>query len=373
MILDRVKALEYSKIRALNQLATDKTINLGIGRPYCKTPDYIKRAAIEAINNDKTYYSSNYGIKALRAEISKRYSSGDFNNALVTIGAAEGIYLTMRSFLEAGDEVLIPNPGYLAYEPIGKLTGASCKFYNLTDTYQMDFESLINNISKKTKMIIINNPGNPTGVKFKEEDLERLLSLANEKNILVLSDEAYQGLVYDNIKVKSLYDFQLNENIIVLSSVSKEFSMTGWRIGWIYAHKNTIDEMVKHHLLMNSCASTISQYAVLEALKNNKGIVVKKLKENKEIMAGYLEAIENINYVNTKAGLYFFIDVSYYGSDDAIVMALLKEKDVLTIPGSAFGSRGKGHIRLSFGATPEDIHEAMKRIVEFFKGYDLKG
>lgn len=369
MILDQIKALEYSKIRALNELANDQTINLGIGRPYCKTPDYIKNAGIEAIKNDETYYSSNYGIKALRKEISNRYIFGDFNNALVTIGAAEGIYLTMRSVLEAGDEVLIPNPGYLAYEPIAKLTGASCKFYNLTNTYQIDFKNLIKNISERTKMIIINNPGNPTGVKFNEEDLERLVGIANENEILVLSDEAYQGLVYDDTKVKSLYDFELNENIIVLSSVSKEFSMTGWRIGWIYAHKNIINEMVKHHLLMNSCASTISQYAAFEALKNNKGIVVKKLKDNKEIMEGYLKDIDNISYINTDAGLYYYIDISYYGSDDEIVMELLNEKNVLTIPGSAFGSRGKGHLRLSFGANPQDIHEAMKRIVEFFKNY----
>jgi aspartate/methionine/tyrosine aminotransferase len=168
MILEKVKALEYSKIRALNQLANNETINLGIGRPYCKTPEYIKAAGIKAISDDQTYYSSNYGIKVLRDEISKRYSRGNFNNALVTIGAAEGIYLTMRSFLETGDEVLIPNPGYLAYEPIAKLTGASCKFYELTESHQINFQSLSKNISKATKMLVIYNPGNPPGVDFKE-------------------------------------------------------------------------------------------------------------------------------------------------------------------------------------------------------------
>lgn len=370
MILDQVKALEYSKIRALNQLANEETINLGIGRPYCKTPDYIKKAAIDAINNDETYYSSNYGIKALRNEISKRYNKGDFNNALVTIGAAEGIYLVMRSVLEAGDEVLIPNPGYLAYEPIGRLTGAACKFYELTKNYQIDFESLSNNISNQTKMIIINNPGNPTGVAFKEEDLEKLVELANEKNVIILSDEAYQGLNYNGERIKSLYDYNHDDNVIAISSVSKEFSMTGWRIGWIYGDKGYIDEMVKHHLLMNSCASTISQYAALEGLKNYKGIVINQLKENKEIMASYLEKIEHIKYVHTEAGLYYFIDVSFYGTDDKITMDLLKDKNVLVIPGSAFGSKGRGHLRLSFGAKPDDIKEAMIRIIDYFKNID---
>ena len=370
MILDQVKALEYSKIRALNQLANEETINLGIGRPFCKTPDYIKKAAIDAINNDETYYSSNYGIKALRSEIAKRYNKGNFNNALVTIGAAEGIYLVMRSILKTGDEVLIPNPGYLAYEPIGKLTDASCKFYELTNNYQIDFKSLLNNLSDQTKMIIINNPGNPTGVAFKEEDLESLVQLANERNIIVLSDEAYQGLNYNGTRIKSVYEYDHTGNVIALSSVSKEFSMTGWRIGWIYADQDLINEMVKHHLLMNSCASTISQYAALEGLKNNKGIVISQLKKNKEMMARALESIEHIKYVHTEAGLYYFIDVSFYGNDDEIGMALLNKKNVLTIPGSAFGSKGKGHLRLSFGAKPDDIKEAMNRIIDFFKNLD---
>lgn len=370
MILEQVKALEYSKIRALNQLANKETINLGIGRPFCKTPEYIKKAAIDAINNDETYYSSNYGIKALRNEISKRYSKGNFNNALVTIGAAEGIYLVMRSLLEAGDEVLIPNPGYLAYEPIGRLTGATCKFYELTENYQLSFESISNNISDHTKMIIINNPGNPTGVAFKEKDLEKLVQLANEKGIIILSDEAYQGLNYSGNRVKSLYDFNHDDNVIAISSVSKEFSMTGWRIGWIYGNQGFIDEMVKHHLLMNSCASTISQYAALEGLKNNKGIVINQLKKNKNIMASFLEKIKHIKYVHTEAGLYYFIDVSFYGNDDEITMELLKQKNVLVIPGSAFGSKGKGHLRLSFGAKPDDIREAMTRIIDYFNSID---
>ncbi len=367
MILEQVKALEYSKIRSLNQLANEETINLGIGRPYCKTPDYIKKAAVDAINNDETYYSSNYGIKALRDEISKRYTKGDFNNALVTIGAAEGIYLVMRSLLEAGDEVLIPNPGYLAYEPIGRLTGASCKYYELNKNYQISLKSIYDKITDQTKMIIINNPGNPTGVAFHGGDLEKLVQLANEKNIIILSDEAYQGLNYNGSRVKSLYDYNHKDNVIAISSVSKEFSMTGWRIGWIYGNRGFIDEMVKHHLLMNSCASTISQYAALEGLKNNKGIVINQLRENKNIMENYLRKIEHIKYVNTEAGLYYFIDVSFYGNDDEITMDLLKEKNVLVIPGSAFGSRGKGHLRLSFGAKPDDIKEAMTRINDYFK------
>ncbi|MEA1974929.1 MAG: pyridoxal phosphate-dependent aminotransferase [Bacillota bacterium] len=370
MINRKVKEMEFSAIRELNSYTDKLTINLGIGRPYLKTPSIIKNAAIDAIKNDKTFYTSNYGIKELREVISNRYKFGNYENALITVGAAEAIYTTMMSFLYEGDEVLIPNPGYLAYEPIAKILSAKPVLYELNDTYQIDFIKLEKLITKKTTMIIINHPGNPTGVEFSKKSLNMLIEIANKNNIVIVSDEVYQGLNYSNETIFSLADLALTNKIVVISSLSKEYSMTGFRIGWIYTNSSNINQLVKPHLYINSCATTISQYAALCALKENPREVVNKLKENKSLMKNYLTQIKNIKFIESNAGLYYFIDVSYFGDDKVLTFAILKEINLLVIFGSAFGSKGKGYIRLSFGAKPSDIENGMKKLMNFLNSLE---
>lgn len=371
MIIPAIRDLEYSMIRSLNDFTDENTINLGIGRPYCKTPQVVKEAAIKAINEDQTTYTSNYGLVALRKAISRRYKYGDENNALVTIGAAEGIYLSMISLLEKEDEVLIPDPGYLAYEPIAQMIGCEYQRYPLDNSHQLDINKLSKLISNKTKVIIINNPGNPTGVAFKEEKLLSLIELAHKHGIMIISDEAYQGLTYTDQTVHSLLDYDFNEKFIVLSSVSKEFSMTGFRIGWIYADKELINEMVKGHLYMNSCAATPSQYAALAALESRDDSVRRQLKETKNLMYQGLLDIPSLQVTQTDVGLYYFVDISEIEANDMVfVKRLLEEENILAIPGSAFGTLGSGYIRLSYGAKPEDIKEAMKGLKKFCQEYD---
>lgn len=371
MISKSIRDLEYSMIRSLNDLTDDNTINLGIGRPYCKTPEVVKEAAIKAITEDKTTYTSNYGLMALRKAISRRYKYGDENNALVTIGAAEGIYLSMLSLLEKEDEVLIPDPGYLAYEPIAQMIGCPYKKYPLDKNHQLDINKISDLMTDATKMIIINNPGNPTGVAFKENLMLELIALAKKHDIIILSDEAYQGLSYKNQKIQSLLDYEFHKNFIALSSVSKEFSMTGFRIGWIYAHEALINQMVKGHLYINSCAATPSQYAALAALESKDDSVGRQLKKSKDIMYQGLIEISEISFTNTDAGLYYFVNISKIEADDLIfIKALLEKENVLGIPGSAFGKNGSGYIRLSYGARPEGIQEAMKRLKRFCMQYN---
>lgn len=372
MISATIKNLEFSEIRKLNRLATEETINLGIGRPFCQTPEVIKQAGINAIIDNQTYYSNNLGIQKLREVISDRYALGTYENALVTVGAAEAIYTTMVSFLSREDEVLIPNPGYLAYGPIGEMIGCKVKQYDLTADYQLDLDQINALITNKTKMIIINNPGNPTGVVLQPQDLKALMEIASANDLVIVSDEAYQGLSYSGVPCPSLADFQLTKNNVVISSVSKEYSMTGWRVGWIYTHQEYIDQLVKTHLYINSCATTISQHAAYAALKENPRTVVQVLKENKKRMRKYLDQIENISYIESSAGLYYFIDVSYFGEDRELAYELLEAIDLLTIPGSAFGNNGTGCLRLSFGAQPEAIEKGMTRLVAFLNNYERK-
>lgn len=368
----QIKSLELSAIRKLNKLADKETINLGIGRPFCQTPEVIKNAGIEAIENNKTYYTNNLGIKKLRHAISTRYQLGNFKNSLVTLGAAEAIYLVIKTLTNYDDEVLIPNPGYLAYEPICKMVGLKAKSYCLNNKHKINFDKLKKLITSKTKMIIINHPGNPTGVSFNKEELQELIKICIDNNIYLISDESYIGINFSSEKLYSVADLSLEKNIISICSLSKEYSMTGWRLGWIYTNSENIKQLVKPHLFINSCATTISQYAGLKAIEDNPREVVEKLEINKNIMKSYLDAMENISYIKSNSGLYFFIDVSYYGDDKKLAKKILEDINVLTIYGSAFGKNGKGYLRLSFGPRPNKIKKGMKKLTNYFNNLERK-
>ncbi|MGM0378436.1 MAG: pyridoxal phosphate-dependent aminotransferase [Bacillota bacterium] len=365
-----IDSLELSAIRKLNRLANKETINLGIGRPFCQTPEVIKKAGINAIENNKTYYTSNLGIKELRKKISDRYQLGNYKNSLVTLGAAEAIYLAIKTLTNYNDEVLIPNPGYLAYEPICNMVGLNAKSYYLNDKHKINFNKLEQLITSKTKMIIINHPGNPTGVSFSKKELKKLINICIKNDIYLISDESYIGINFSNNKLFSVADLSLDNNIIAISSLSKEYSMTGWRLGWIYTTNANINQLVKPHLFINSCATTISQYAGLKALESNPREVVKKLEINKNIMASYLEQINNIKYIESSSGLYYFIDISYYGNDKKLAKQILEDINVLTIYGSAFGENGKGYLRLSFGPKPNQIKKGMKKLSNYFNNLE---
>jgi len=374
MRFPRLENIELSKIREIYNYAKKGSIDLGIGKPYCPTPSLIKDAAHSAINKNFTAYTKTQGIKELRESIADRYNQENnfeisAKNVLITCGVAEAIFTSMLSLLQKDDEVLIPDPGYPAYPAITELLECNPIPYPLSidNRFEIQAKDIIPLINSHTKIILLNSPSNPTGGINYNKELEKIAFYLKDKEICVISDEVYSKLNYTNHPVPSMAEFMDLSRIIVLSGVSKEFSMTGWRIGWAISSEENIHELTKSHLYQVSCAPSISQRAAVRALDSGSVKVKNCMLKNRNIMLHELDKITDLRYIIPGAGLYIFVDVSQYGTGDTISREILNEVEVITIPGSGFGSRGKKFLRLSFGIKPEYLQEGMKRVQQFFK------
>lgn len=363
-----------SLIRAMQQKARPDSINLAIGMPYCFTPEVIKKYAIESITNNKTFYSSNYGINELRDSIASHYNKKHRNpitskNVLVTVGVAEAIFISLFSIIKPDDEVIIPDPGYPGYFITLKMLSSKILTYPLFFSNKFSFSAndIIEKVTENTKAIILNSPSNPTGGINSSQELQKIAEYCKNKNICVISDEVYSNLNYSNLKIDSISNYLSLDNCFVLDGVSKEFSMTGWRIGWIISSEQNINNLVKVHQVVTSCASTISQYAALKALSSDTNEVILALSENRKIMQSKLSDIKQIEYYTPDSGLYFFVDFSKYGNDILLAEKILEYANVITVPGSAFGKNGKGFLRLSFGAEPEKIIIGLEKIKKYLE------
>jgi len=374
MKFPKLETIEQSAIRRIYQKARSDSIDLGLGMPFSTTPDEVKRAATEAIENDKTFYTTNQGLLPLREMIASRYSEEkgiDLNseNVIINIGVAQAIFQSMFSVLEKGDEVLIPDPGYPAFINIAKMLGAKPIAYPLylENDFSLAARDLIPKITKKTKLVVLNSPGNPTGGIHRQEELEALVFHLKNTHIAILSDEVYSHLNYDDKPFPAPVHTIPLDRLIILSGVSKEFAMTGWRIGWTISTKENISELLKTHLYMVSCASAISQHAALYALQSHNIETHRAMKDNHKIIVQGLEQIPKIRYMVPQAGIYFFVDVSDYGEAVDLAYEILEKVNVLTIPGSAFGVNGKNFLRLSFGAPPHALEKGMDQLKKFFQ------
>jgi len=370
----RSENVQLSKIRDIYNQASPRCIDLGIGIPYCSTPSSVKNKISSAVSKNYTTYTNTRGIPELREAVVKRYNQ-DHNvnitadNVLITCGAAEAVFISMFSLLRENDEVLIPDPGYPAYPSVAKLLEASPVPYTLTigNQFGIQAEDIISKINSHTKIIILNSPSNPTGGINDNNELKKITEyIKDNEEICIISDQIYSKLNYAHNPVASIIDYLDLDKIILISGVSKEFSMTGFRIGWAVSSEQNITELTKTHLYQVSCAPSLSQWAAVEALHSGSEEVKQYMLQNRNLMMHKLKEITNLNYILPQAGLYFFVDVSYYGSGDEICHQILNEVEVITIPGSGFGKAGRDYIRLSFGTSPEDIEEGMKRLQKFF-------
>jgi len=363
-----------SLIRAMQQKAKPDSINLAIGMPYCTTPEVIKKYAIESITNNKTYYSSNYGVNDLRDAIAIHYNKKHKNpitskNVLVTVGVAEAIFISLFAIINPDDEVIIPDPGYPGYFITLEMLSSKILSYPLflSNNFSFRANDIIEKVSENTRAIILNSPSNPTGGINSTQELQKLSEFCKNKNICIISDEVYSNLNYSNSKIDSISNYLNLDKCFILDGVSKEFSMTGWRIGWIISSEQNINNLVKIHQVVTSCASTISQYASLRALTSETNEIVLALGENKKLMQKKLSEIKKIKYYAPDSGLYFFVDFSQYGNDILLADKILENANVITVPGSAFGKNGKGFLRLSFGAEPEKIIIGIDKIKKYLE------
>ncbi|MFV0479439.1 MAG: pyridoxal phosphate-dependent aminotransferase [Anaerorhabdus sp.] len=379
-ISQKAKEIPPSGIRKFFDLAQqmEGVVSLGVGEPDFPTPWHVREEAIHTINMGKTYYTASTGLPELRKEIchyyQRRFSVGYSwqNECLVTTGASEGIDLVMRALLNPGDEVIILQPGYVAYEPCVLLAGGVVKVIELREEnkFKLTKEQLEKAITDKTKLLFLNFPSNPTGGVMTFQDYEPLVPIIKEKGILVLSDEIYAELSYVEEPCTLAQFESIKDQVIILNGFSKAYSMTGWRLGYLLANSIFIKAMNDIHEYAVMCASTISQYAGIEALKNGDRdceIHRSSFEQRRNFIVNGLKRLGFSCHLPDGA-FYVFPSIQSTGlSSEEFCERLLKEEKVAVVPGTAFGQCGEGYIRISYAYSIDEIKEALHRIEKFLK------
>lgn len=379
-LTEQIKAIPPSGIRKFFDLAAemDDVLSLSIGEPDFSTPMSFCEAAMESLRQGKTAYSANMGMIELRQEISKYLEKITGNKydpkseILVTVGGSEAVDIAFRAILEQGDEVLIPEPAFVAYRPCVELTGGVAVGMPLSfeDGFKVTPEIVEKYVTPKTKAILLNFPGNPTGVVMEKEDLEALAEVCKKHNLCVVSDEIYAELVYGQPHY-SIASFEgMQERTIVISGVSKAFAMTGWRLGYMAAPKEMMGGIAKIHQFALMCAPTVSQYAALEAFKNGQPEVDKMCAEynkRREYIVGRLRGM-GLEIFEPKGAFYAFPCIKSTGmTSGEFCEGLLNAEHVAVVPGTAFGECGEGFIRISYAASMETIEKAMDKMEKYIK------
>ena len=385
----RMEALPFSEIRVMMERATqmqkngEDVIHMEIGRPDFDTPQVIKDAANRALANGNVFYTSNYGTPELRQAIAdklKRDNGIDYKaeEILVTIGVGEGTYAAVAAFTEPGDEILVPDPVWLNYIHVPHFFGTVPVSYSLKEEndYQIDLDEIESLITPKTKMLVINTPGNPTGVVQSQATLEKLADIAKKHDLIVVSDEIYEKLVYDGAKHVSIAALPgMKERTITLNGFSKCYSMTGWRLGYAAAPVEFIKAMVRVHAYINTCAPSFVQEAGITALEKAEPdvqVMVKEYQRRRDYAVSAINAIDGLSCKTPGGAFYIFVNIKALGKTSAeMADYLLDHAKIAAVPGSAFGPQGEGYIRLSYACSYERIVEAMERLKKAVA--DLKG
>lgn len=379
----RVRAVKPSGIRKFFDIAATMpdVISLGVGEPDFVTPEHIRQAGIAAIEHGETHYTSNYGTLELRQAIAdllqRRYgvTYDPRTEIMVTVGVSEAVDAAMRALLDDGDEVIIPDPGYVAYEADvvfagGTVVPAVTKPENAFAVTAAEIQAVV---SPRAKMLLLGNPNNPTGAVVERGELEKIATLAHERDLIVLSDEVYSRLVYDHKHTCIAALPGMRERTILADGFSKAYAMTGWRIGYVCAPAHILEAMLKIHQYTIMCASTMSQMAALEAVQNGEDDVramVASYDERRKLMVAGFNSIGLPTY-EPHGAFYTFPSIQRTGmSSDEFAEKLLFEEHVAVVPGSAFGTAGEGFVRCAYCTAKDKIEEAVTRIGRFVQKYN---
>lgn len=377
-----VEALKPSGIRRFFDLANtmEGVISLGVGEPDFSTPWHVCEEAIQSMADGRTHYTANKGLLELREEIAKFHSEHYNQNydpkteILVTVGGSEAIDLSMRALLNPGDEVIVMDPNYVAYEPAIRLAGGVCVPIVLTreNEFKLKADDLKKAITDKTKAMIINYPSNPTGGVMTEADYREILPIIQESGIYVVSDEIYAELSFDQA-FASLSQFEeVRDQILVINGFSKAYAMTGWRLGYILANPTITKALTKIHQYIIMSASTPAQYAAIEALRNGYDDVILMREEylnRRNLLVNSLNRM-GLNTPMPHGTFYVFADIRPYGlSSEEFCNELLNQEKVACVPGDAFGPHGQGFIRISYAYSLNHIKEACVRIEHFLQQF----
>ncbi|MBR3686406.1 MAG: aminotransferase class I/II-fold pyridoxal phosphate-dependent enzyme [Clostridia bacterium] len=376
-----VNDIKPSGIRKFFDIAAgmEGVISLGVGEPDFPTPWHIRREGIKSLENSKTRYTSNAGLIELRQEISKyiarrygvRYEAD--NEVLVTVGGSEGIDGAIRALVAPGDEVIIPQPSFVCYEPIVRLAGGTPVIIELKaeNEFRLTADELRGAITDKTKLLVFPFPCNPTGAVMEKEDIEAIADVLRDTDICVLSDEIYSELTYGGKRHVSIASVEgMRERTVLINGFSKSYSMTGWRMGYACAPAPIIAQMTKIHQFAIMSAPTTSQYAAVEALRNGDDDVATMVAEydmRRRLVVNGFNKI-GMDCFEPKGAFYCFPSIKRTGmTSEEFCEELLRSKKVAVVPGSAFGKSGEGFVRVSYCYSTDHIKEALSRIEEFLE------
>ena len=377
---EKVTSLKQSGIRKFFDIVSEMkdAISLGVGEPDFDTPWHIRDEGIYALEKGRTFYTSNAGLKDLRKEISnylKRTQNLDYNadnEILVTVGGSEAIDIGLRAVINPGDEVIIPQPSYVSYEPCAILADAKPVIINLKaeNEFRLKPAELLDAITEKTKVLILPYPNNPTGAIMERGDLEKIADIVKEKDILVMSDEIYSALTYKDkhISIASLNG--MKERTILINGFSKAYAMTGWRLGYACAPKEIISQMTKIHQFAIMCAPTTSQYAAISALKNGDSDVEQMRKSYNMRRRFLMNAFKEMELecFEPYGAFYVFPCIKEFNmTSEEFATKLLMEEKVAVVPGTAFGECGEGYLRISYAYSIDNLKEALGRIKKFIQ------
>ena len=366
----RMDGIERTLIRRIFDGAPPGSINLGLGQPDLPTPSRISLAGIAGIAAGKTGYTSTAGDPAVRAAIAARYpgvATGP-ESVVVTIGSQEAVFASAMTLVDAGDEVLVPDPGYPAYPVVARLLGAYPMSYPLRPErgFRIDPEDVVSRLTPRTRLVILCSPSNPTGAMDREADLETLARELEGRGIPWLSDEIYAGFAYER-EAPSISRF-VPAGGLVVSGLSKDLSMTGWRIGWVVGPEAIVGRITAAHQYLVTCASSVSQAAALVALgdaaKADRTAYLEIFRRRRAVMAEELRRIPKLPVTMPDGAFYFFLDVRGFGDSLEIAERLLQDRRVIVIPGEAFGPGGAGFLRVSYAASDEDIRTGVRALGE---------
>ncbi|MBP9996513.1 MAG: aminotransferase class I/II-fold pyridoxal phosphate-dependent enzyme [Lachnospiraceae bacterium] len=376
---DRTVALKPSGIRKFFDVVSEMpdAISLGVGEPDFDTPWHIRDEGIYSLEKGKTFYTSNAGLMELRKEICNylnrkyelRYEPK--SQVLITVGGSEAIDMALRAMINPGDEVIIPQPSYVSYEPCAILANATPVILDLKaeNEFRLTAKELEAAITDKTKVVILPFPNNPTGAIMEKEDLEAIAKVIIENDIYVLSDEIYAELTYTSKGHVSIASIPgMLERTILINGFSKAFAMTGWRLGYACGPTEIIAQMTKIHQFAIMCAPTTSQYAAIEALKNGDDDVAQMCESYNQRRRYLLNVFEKMGLpcFEPFGAFYVFPCIKEFGmTSDEFALKFLEEEKVAVVPGTAFGDSGEGFLRISYAYSMDELKEAIGRLERF--------
>ena len=368
----RLRGIQKSAIRQLFDRALPGSINLGLGEPDLPTPDVVRREAARVVTEEQNGYTAHAGMAALRERVASDYPhmNATAEGVVVTAGSQEALYLALMTLVDEGDEVLLPDPGFIAYPVIARMAGGRPRFYKLPAAggFRFDAGEFRRAVTPRTKVVVCISPSNPTGRTLSREDLEAMADALRGTNAYVVSDEIYRELYYAGERPAS--PSEVNERTLVVSGLSKSMSMTGWRLGWLCGDPAVVRSALVLHGYVTTCASAVSQKAALAAWTHEaaeaRASHRRTFRDRRDFLLAQVESELGLPAVAPDGAFYTMLDTREFGTSAEVAERVLAAR-VITVPGGAFGAESEGYLRLSFCADQTALAEGVRRMKEALK------